>query len=126
MDLSLSEAEIAFRDEVRALAASTFPDGETFDRSREHEQRWHRALLDRGWAVNKWPVAFGGPGWTPTQSFIWEREMMAAGLPTQVGGMGPGMLAPIRISCMTGCAGARATPSPGPGLTWPRSAPGRC
>ncbi|WP_397422552.1 acyl-CoA dehydrogenase family protein [Phenylobacterium sp.] len=110
MDLSLSEAEIAFRDEVRALAASAFPNGETFDRSRAHEQRWHRALLDRGWAVNKWPVAFGGPGWTPTQSFIWEREMMAAGLPTQVGGMGPGMLAPILFAYGTPEQQARFLP----------------
>jgi alkylation response protein AidB-like acyl-CoA dehydrogenase len=110
MDLSLSEAEIAFRDEVRALAASAFPNGETFDGSRAHEQRWHRALLDRGWAVNKWPVAFGGPGWTPTQSFIWEREMMAAGLPTQVGGMGPGMLAPILFAYGTPEQQARFLP----------------
>ena len=110
MDLSLSEAEIAFRDEVRALAASAFPDGEKFDRSRAHEQRWHRALLERGWAVNKWPVAFGGPGWTPTQSFIWEREMMAAGLPTQVGGMGPGMLAPILFAYGTPEQQARFLP----------------
>ncbi|WP_397401481.1 acyl-CoA dehydrogenase family protein [Phenylobacterium sp.] len=110
MDLSLSEAEIAFRDEVRALAASAFPNGETFDRSRAHEQRWHRALLDRGWAVNKWPVAFGGPGWTPTQSFIWEREMMAAGLPTPVGGMGPGMLAPILFAYGTPEQQARFLP----------------
>ena len=95
MDLSLSDAEIAFRDEVRALAAATFPDGQPFDQSREHEQRWHLALMARGWAVNKWPAQFGGPGWTPTQSFIWERETMNAGLPAQVGGMGPGMLAPV-------------------------------
>ncbi len=95
MDLSLSDTETAFRDEVRALAAATFPDGDPYDQSREHEQRWHLALMARGWAVNKWPVQFGGPGWTPTQSFIWERETMNAGLPAQVGGMGPGMLAPV-------------------------------
>lgn len=110
MDLSLSVAEIAFRNEVRALVAATFPKTQPYDRSREHEQRWHQALLARGWAVNKWPVAFGGPGWTPTQSFIWEREMMAAGLPAQVGGMGPGMLAPILFAYGTPEQQARFLP----------------
>ncbi|HEX2560629.1 acyl-CoA dehydrogenase family protein [Phenylobacterium sp.] len=94
MDLTLSSEELAFRDGVRALIRRTFPSGEAY-RAAEHEGRWHAALLDRGWAANKWPVAFGGPGWTATQHFIWERETTAAGLPAQVGGMGMGMLAPI-------------------------------
>lgn len=110
MDLSLSAAEIAFRDEVCALVAATFPKTMPYDRSREHEHRWHQALIARGWAVNKWPVSFGGPGWTPTQSFIWEREMMAAGLPAQVGGMGPGMLAPILFAYGTPDQQARFLP----------------
>jgi len=95
MDLSLADSEILFRDEVRDLVAATFPPPERYDASPAHERRWHAALLQRGWAANKWPTAFGGPGWTPTQAFIWEREVSAAGLPPQVGGMGMGMLAPI-------------------------------
>lgn len=95
MDLSLSPAERAFREDVRAFIAATFSDGEPYDGGSEHERRWHDALLKRGWAANKWPVAFGGPDWTPTQNFIWERETAEAGLPPQVGGMGMGMLAPI-------------------------------
>jgi alkylation response protein AidB-like acyl-CoA dehydrogenase len=95
MDLSLSDAEIQFRTEVRNLIAATFPPPECYDGGRAHERRWHAALLERGWAANKWPVEFGGPGWSATQNFIWEREVSAAGLPPQVGGMGMGMLAPI-------------------------------
>ena len=95
MNLSLSDDEIHFRDEVRALIQATFPPPERYDGGRDHERRWHKALLEKGWAANKWPVEFGGPGWTPTQNFIWEREVTAAGLPPQVGGMGMGMLAPI-------------------------------
>ena len=95
MDLSLSETDLAFRQAVRDLIAKTFPPGERYNRSREHESRWHAALMQAGWAVNKWPVAFGGPGWTATQNYIWERETTAAGVPGQVGGMGPGMLAPV-------------------------------
>ena len=95
MDLNLSDADLAFRGEVRALIHRTFPGGERYDRSPEHEKRWHAAMLERGWASNRWPAAFGGPGWTPTQSFIWERETSEADLPPQVGGMGMGMLAPV-------------------------------
>lgn len=95
MNLSLSQDEIRFRDEVRALIAAAFPPPERYDASPDHQGRWRRALLDRGWAANKWPLAFGGPGWTPTQHFIWEQEVTAVGLPSQIGGMGMGMLAPI-------------------------------
>lgn len=95
MHLDLSPAELAFRDEVRATIGQAFPDGEAYDGGPEHEARWHSALIAKGWAANKWPQEFGGPGWTPTQAFIWERETAARGLPAQVGGMGMGMLAPI-------------------------------
>jgi alkylation response protein AidB-like acyl-CoA dehydrogenase len=95
MDLSLSDADLAFREEVRTLIHRTFPEWERYDRSPGHEKRWHAALLERGWAANRWPAEFGGPGWTPTQSFIWERETSEVGLPPQVGGMGMGMLAPV-------------------------------
>ncbi len=95
MDLSLTDAETLFRNEVRDLIAGTFPPPERYDGDAGHERRWHKALIDRGWAANKWPETFGGPGWTPTQNYIWDREVTAAGLPPQVGGMGMGMLAPI-------------------------------
>lgn len=95
MDLDFSANDLAFRDEVRALIARTFPHPRRFDGSRAHEDLWREAMAAKGWAANKWPVEFGGPGWTPAQSFIWERETTAAGLPPQVGGMGMGMLAPI-------------------------------
>jgi alkylation response protein AidB-like acyl-CoA dehydrogenase len=95
MDLSLSQSELLFRDDVRDFVATAFPPPERYDGSPDHEHRWHQALLARGWAANRWPAAFGGPGWTATQHFIWEREVTAAGLPPQVGGMGMGMLAPI-------------------------------
>ena len=90
MDLDISEQDRAFQAQVGGLIAESFPAGAPYD-----EATWHAALTRMGWAANKWPAAFGGPGWTPTESFIWERETTAAGLPPQVGGMGMGMLAPI-------------------------------
>jgi hypothetical protein len=95
MDLSLSTDELAFRDEVRTFIRAAFPADAPYQGGREDEARWSAALLARGWAANKWPVMFGGPGWTPTQHYIWEGETAAAGLPSQIGGMGMGMLAPI-------------------------------
>ena len=95
MDLSLTAAELVFQGQVRALIQQTFPHADRYDRSHAHEQRWHAALITRGWAANKWPAEFGGPGWSATEAYIWERETADAGLPAQVGGMGMGMLAPI-------------------------------
>lgn len=95
MNLDFSDQEAAFREEVSDLITRVFPAHDPFDGSPAHETRWHQALLARGWAVNRFPLAFGGPGWTPTMNFIWERETAAAGVPAQVGGMGPGMLAPV-------------------------------
>ncbi|HPA38811.1 MAG TPA: acyl-CoA dehydrogenase family protein [Phenylobacterium sp.] len=95
MDLDFTPTDLAFRDEVRALIAQTFPDHAPREQNADDEARWRDALLARGWAANKWPVQFGGPGWSATQAFIWERETSRAGLPPQVGGMGMGMLAPI-------------------------------
>ena len=95
MDLSVSAADEAFRAEVRALISETFPDGAAAVPPEAREGVWHGALVRRRWAANKWPEAFGGPGWTPDRHFIWERETADAGLPPQVGGMGMGMLAPV-------------------------------
>ena len=71
MNLSLSDDEIRFRDEVRALVSATFPAPERYDGGRAHERRWHAALLEKGWAANKWPEAFGGPGLSLKQIFLW-------------------------------------------------------
>lgn len=95
MDLDFSPEDLAFRTEVRALIAETFPPGEAYDDSRAHRDRWRRAMASKGWSLNRWPVAFGGPGWSPSQNFIWERETTSAGVPPQTPGMGMGMLAPI-------------------------------
>ena len=94
MDLEFTPDDLAFRTAVRALIADAFPLHD-YDGSREHEEHWRKAMASKGWSVNKWPVEFGGPGWSPSQNFIWERETTAAGLPPQVGGMGMGMLAPV-------------------------------
>ncbi|MGD8417189.1 MAG: acyl-CoA dehydrogenase family protein, partial [Pseudomonadales bacterium] len=50
-----------------------------------------------GWDVPKWPKEFGGPGWSPTQHYIWEKETAVANLPWDLP-FGIGMLAPVLMA----------------------------
>lgn len=89
MDLSLAEADLRFRDEVRR-----FLDAELSDELREAgracsgifcdrpvAQRWLSILNARGWAVPHWPIEHGGTGWSVTQHYIFERELALADAP---------------------------------------------
>jgi hypothetical protein len=40
---------------------------------------WFQALRDQRWYVPHWPTAQGGLDWTPLQSYILQRELLAAG-----------------------------------------------
>ena len=95
MDLSFSDAEIAFRDDVREFIRGLFPSDSPYRGKPDQDRIWRQALRDRGWAAFRWPAEFGGTGWTPAQKYIWDRETGRAGLPPQPGGMGMDMLAPV-------------------------------
>ena len=66
MDLSYSDEERAFREDVRAFLAEKLPK----DRSdkvkrgeelgKEGHERWHAILNDQGWLATNWPKEFGG------------------------------------------------------------------
>ena len=73
MDIDLSKDDLAFREEVRAFfKENEYKPGEDYNQWRLD---WFaRAREKGGWDVPKWPVEFGGPGWTPTQHYIWEQE----------------------------------------------------
>nr|MBF0685172.1 acyl-CoA dehydrogenase family protein [Pseudomonas sp.] len=43
--------------------------------------QWHRILARKGWSVPKWPVEFGGTGWTPVQHYIFAAELFEAEAP---------------------------------------------
>jgi alkylation response protein AidB-like acyl-CoA dehydrogenase len=95
LKLAFSPEDLAFRDQVRAFIAAQFPPGHVYRPGGDDEQRWARALLDRGWAAYQWPVEQGGTGWDITAKYIWERETALAGVPARLGGMGMFMLAPV-------------------------------
>jgi hypothetical protein len=90
-----SDAETAFRGEVRGLIEAHFPPSRPYRHIRGDRDRWIAALHERGWAAYRWPVEYGGPDWTAVQRYIWERETTIAGVPAQLGGMGMMMLAPV-------------------------------
>ncbi len=93
MDIDLSADDRAFQSEVREfLTANAYQPGTDYNQWR---MGWFAAARDKGgWDVPKWPVEFGGPGWSPTQHYIWEQETAGANLPWDMP-FGLSMLAPV-------------------------------
>ncbi len=104
MDMNWTQAELAFRDEVRAfladeltpeirragtLATSVYPDHEA-------SMAWQQILHARGWAAPHWPVEHGGCDWSVAQHYIFNRERIAAGAPS-LSPMGIHMVAHVII-----------------------------
>ena len=87
MRLALSEADAAFRDELREFFTTQIP-ADIRDRVRNDEFRHpddavisQRILNAHGLAVPNWPVEWGGKDWTPLQRQIWADEMRLACVP---------------------------------------------
>jgi alkylation response protein AidB-like acyl-CoA dehydrogenase len=95
-----SEADDAFRREVRDFIAQNLSDDLKrrarwdYHPNREDQARWCAILDRRGWSVAHWPVAYGGPGWSGVQRFIFEEEMRRAYAPT-VDRIGPELVGPV-------------------------------
>ena len=72
MDLTFSDAETGFRDELRDWFAGNDPGPEprTADAHQAWRRDFQRRLYDGGWAAPHWPVEYGGRGATLTQSAI--------------------------------------------------------
>ncbi len=102
MDLAFSEEDKAFQREVRDWIAENYDE----DLRRQMSQskngyldkagqvKWQKRLAARGWATVNWPVEYGGPGFTPSQAYIFNMEMSLAGVPT-ASPMGLKMVAPV-------------------------------
>lgn len=104
MDLNWSDADLAFRDEVRAFLQETLTD-EIRDAGRlmtsvyaQHDaaMKWQAILHAKGWVAPAWPVEYGGCGWSVLQRYIFTRERVAAGAPP-VSPMGVQMCGPALI-----------------------------
>lgn len=81
MDLSLSESEILFRNELRALLDSIVPDDFKHKTNmgigitKEEHSRWHNILYRNGLIAPRWPKEDGGQGWSAIQHYILDREL---------------------------------------------------
>jgi pimeloyl-CoA dehydrogenase large subunit len=91
MDLRFTEAEIAFRQEVRDFIAKELP-AETRERmvagrspTKAQVVEWQKKLNARGWAAPEWPKEAGGPGWTLAQRYIFREELQQAPAPSPLG-----------------------------------------
>jgi alkylation response protein AidB-like acyl-CoA dehydrogenase len=84
MDLTFSERETAFRDELRAWFAANDP-GEEPTGSDDENYAWRRdfqrRLYEGGWAAVHWPREYGGRGASLTESAIFFEELGRARAP---------------------------------------------
>ena len=102
MDLAFSEADIKFRDEVRAFIDENFDDEMRAQAAKsrngympkEFHVRWQKALAAKGWAAQNWPKEYGGAEWNTNQKYIYEQERARAGAPSIVP-FGIKMCAPV-------------------------------
>ena len=95
MDIEFSKEDLAFQKEVRSFIDENLPKGMEMWTKRNE---WFKALRDKGgWDVPRWPREFGGPGFTPTQRFIFDNEMARNSTPPVLP-FGVGMLAPILMN----------------------------
>lgn len=87
MRLALSDADAAFRDEMREFFTTAIP-ADIRERARHDELRYpddlvtaQRILNEAGLGVPNWPVEWGGRDWTPLQRQIWADELRLACVP---------------------------------------------
>ncbi len=89
MNLELSTAEYAFREEVRAFLDESLTDRlragalgtPTVFAEPDIGREWQQILHEKRWLAYHWPVEHGGTGWSPVQRYIFEKECALAGAP---------------------------------------------
>ncbi|AOR80217.1 acyl-CoA dehydrogenase family protein [Novosphingobium resinovorum] len=102
MELRLDDAQRAFRDEVQAFLDRSLPErlrtGSALTSGVFAEpdiaREWQAILEAKGWLVYHWPREAGGPGWSPLQRWIFEKECALAGAPA-LPGMGLKLVGPV-------------------------------
>ena len=96
MDLEFSQEDFDFQMEVRQWIEENYPEEMRKQRllRKEDYVYWQQALYERGWAGLNWPEEYGGPGVTPTQRYLYDLEMSAAGTPGILP-FGQSMVAPV-------------------------------
>ena len=100
MDLSFTEKEMKFRDEIRKFLSSNIPPSASkrvsmgFAIDPVDVLEWQRILHAKGWGASSWPKEYGGTGWSTTEQHIFEEECANANAPLQPP-FGLKMVAPV-------------------------------
>ncbi|MEO0575620.1 MAG: acyl-CoA dehydrogenase family protein [Pseudomonadota bacterium] len=103
MDLSFSQEELAFRDEIRQFFVDHYPadirekQNRGIRLSKDDFVRWQKVLNEHGYMAVNWPVEYGGTGWTPVQKYLWATELAEANAPDVVP-FGVNMVGPVIYS----------------------------
>jgi len=102
VDIQFSEQDLVFREEVRAFLKENYTKDLAARYGNKHTFKdaiveWQKKLYAKGWAAPSWPVEHGGTGWTPTQSYIYDQERAAHGVPESIP-FGLSMVAPVIYS----------------------------
>jgi len=87
MEISFTEKDLEFRDEIRSWIENEYPKhikekqekGESL--TKEEVTEFHKALTAKGWMGYNWPTEYGGTGWTSSQIYIFQKEFGLAGCP---------------------------------------------
>ncbi|CAA0081857.1 Putative acyl-CoA dehydrogenase FadE17 [Zhongshania aliphaticivorans] len=89
MNLSFSDEDLRFRDEVRDFFKTNFT-SELAARIREPATlreatvEWQKILAKKGWVAPNWPVEHGGTNWSVAEEYLYEVERANAGAPDPV------------------------------------------
>ena len=98
MDFQFSPEEEQFRQETQAWLSEHVPawasDDPGEDGDFERHRAWHREMYDAGLVGAAWPVEYGGRGRTVVENAILQEEMVLAGAPGPVNGLGIGLCGP--------------------------------
>jgi alkylation response protein AidB-like acyl-CoA dehydrogenase len=100
VDLTLSPAEEAFRDELRSWLEEHHPGREPVgdEASFEFRRNWQRELHQAGWAGVAWPKEYGGRGATLVEQAIFNEETVRARTPQPANVLGLAMGGPTVIA----------------------------
>ncbi len=93
MDLTLSPAELQFRDELRTWLQDNHPGPEPsgdldLDALIDFRRAWQRRLFEGGWAGVSWPKEYGGRGATLVEEAIYAAETARLEVPRAVNTIG--------------------------------------
>jgi alkylation response protein AidB-like acyl-CoA dehydrogenase len=93
MDFRFTDAEEAFRDQIREFLGDALPPDWQVRNDREGEsdegfafsREFSRKLGERGWLTMAWPREYGGRGASPLTQLVYNEEMAYAGAPLGFG-----------------------------------------